>query len=198
MKILTKPRYSFSDYFDLPYSSQEILSELGYQYSQTKLNLPQQPIPAPALERQLQKNLKHTSLNNESSRRESLIYPILLEVCDHLELDLRIEYPIQVSDQLGGIIDYYLKGKQTVLIIEAKQADLTRGFTQLATEMIGFSQWANLPQLYGAITTGNIWIFGSLNQTTITEDTQIYTLFDDLNTILEILTGLLGTMNDER
>ncbi|WNZ22721.1 hypothetical protein HJG54_07530 [Leptolyngbya sp. NK1-12] len=192
MKILTKPRYTFSDYFDLPYSSQEILSELGYHYEQTPLNLPKQPIHAPDLERQLQKNLKRTSLPNESSRRESLVYPILIEVCDHLELDLRIEYPIQVSDQFSGLVDYYIKGTHTLLVVEAKQADLTRGFTQLATEMIGFSQWANLPQLYGAVTTGNIWVFGTLNQTRISEDTQIYTLFDDLNTILEILTGILS------
>lgn len=192
MKILTKPRYTFSDYFDLPYSSKLILNELGYQYSQGNLNLPQQPIHTPDLERQLQKNLKRTSLPNESSRRESLIYPILLEVCDYVEIDLIIEYPIQVSDQFNGIVDYYLQGTNTLLIIEAKQADLVRGFTQLATEMIGFSQWANLPQLYGAVTTGNIWKFGNLTQTTITEDTQLYTLFDDLNTILKILTGILS------
>lgn len=191
MKILTQPRYTFSDYFALPYSAKTILTELGYQYTQAKLNLPRAAISVPDLERQLQKNLKYTSLINASGRRESLIYPMLLEVCDHVKIDLSIEYPIQVSDQFSGIVDYYLKGTHTLLVIEAKQEDLTRGFTQLSTEMIGFSQWANLPQIYGAVTTGNIWKFGTLTQTLITEDTQLYTLFDDLTPILETLTGIL-------
>ncbi|NJR63181.1 MAG: hypothetical protein HC769_33020 [Cyanobacteria bacterium CRU_2_1] len=192
MKILTKPRYTFSDYFDLPYSSQEILSELGYQYQSAPLDLPKTPtLGIDALRERLQDDLKYSPLVNEGIRREALIYPIIIHACKQTQTLLNTEYPIQVSDQLSGIVDYYLKGTHTLLIIEAKQADLTRGFTQLATEMIGFSQWANLPQLYGAVTTGNIWIFGILNQTTITEDTQIYTLFDDLTTILEILTGIL-------
>ena len=51
-------------------------------------------------------------------------------------------------------------------MIEAKQADLTRGFTQLATEMIALDQWTevNQPSFLGAVTTGNIWQFGVLHR----------------------------------
>jgi len=39
--ILDKNKsYSFSDYFNLPYSSRDILNELGYAFSLKKLELP--------------------------------------------------------------------------------------------------------------------------------------------------------------
>jgi hypothetical protein len=49
-----------------------------------------------------------------------------------------------------------------LLVIEAKQADLTKGFTTLAVELIALDQWTNsdTPLLFGAVTTGEDWRFG--------------------------------------
>lgn len=50
-------------------------------------------------------------------------------------------------------------------MVEAKQADMTRGFTQLAVELIALDRWveSNDLILYGAVTTGDIWQFGSFH-----------------------------------
>ncbi|MEB3293902.1 MAG: hypothetical protein VKJ24_12155 [Synechococcales bacterium] len=57
---------------------------------------------------------------------------------------------------------YYLQAQQQILIVEAKQADLTHGFTQLAVELIALDGWtdSDRPILYGAVTTGDIWLLG--------------------------------------
>nr|MDZ8163459.1 hypothetical protein [Nostoc sp. CmiSLP01]MDZ8287103.1 hypothetical protein [Nostoc sp. ChiSLP01] len=48
-----------------------------------------------------------------------------------------------------------------MLVIEAKQSDLGRGFTQLAVELIALDQWtrSETPILYGVVTTGEDWLF---------------------------------------
>jgi|GEM_PF-3587930 len=44
------------------------------------------------------------------------------------------------------------------------QADLSRGFSQLAAELVALDQWIDSSQaeIIGAVTTGNIWQFGVL------------------------------------
>lgn len=78
---------------------------------------------------------------------------------------LNIEYLLHVNHRLQGSLDCYLRTQTHLLVIEAKQADLTRGFTQLAMEMIALDQWTDLtaPNVLGAVTTGNIWQFGVLH-----------------------------------
>lgn len=76
----------------------------------------------------------------------------------------RIEYPISISDRLKGSLDYYLQADNQLLVVKAKNADISRGFTQLSAELIALNQWTSLasPILYGAVTTGDIWKFGLL------------------------------------
>jgi len=59
-----------------------------------------------------------------------------------------------VSQKLQGSLDYYLRTPTQLLVIEAKQADLTRGLTQLTIELIALEQWTELtqPDLLGAVT----------------------------------------------
>ncbi|WP_137455218.1 hypothetical protein [Halomicronema hongdechloris] len=76
----------------------------------------------------------------------------------------------------------------------AKRDDLTRGFTQLAVEMIAPAMLEEAPsRLYGAVTIGNLWIFGTLdpNNPIITQDIGAYTLPDDLDDLVRILVGIL-------
>jgi hypothetical protein len=89
-----------------------------------------------------------------------------------------------------------LQGVQNVVVIEAKQADLTRGFTQLAVELIALDQWTNsdAPLLYGAVTTGDVWRFGVLDRAgkRVTQDLNLFRVPEDLPTLLSSFVGILG------
>ncbi|ESA36966.1 hypothetical protein N836_05230 [Leptolyngbya sp. Heron Island J] len=102
-----------------------------------------------------------------------------------------MEYPVAVSNQLKGSLDYLLQNHQTFVVIEAKKEDLERGFVQLAIELIALDQWIDSDQLIlqGAISTGNIWQFGQFHrqQRTITQDLNLYRVPADLDDLLWIL-----------
>lgn len=78
--------------------------------------------------------------------------------------------------------------------MEAKRDDLTRGFTQLAVEMIALAMLDDAPTpIYGAVTIGNVWMFGQLDNAThtITQDIASYTVPDDVVDLIRILVGIL-------
>ena len=119
--------------------------------------------------------------------------PILIELTRFLRCQLRIEYPLSVDNWLKGELDYLLRTEQALVVIEAKRDDLTRGFTQLAVELIALAQVEELEVIYGAVTIGNVWVFGQLNrlQKRITQGLQLYTVPDDINALLSVLIGIL-------
>jgi hypothetical protein len=82
-----------------------------------------------------------------------------------------------------------------LLVIEAKQADLTRGFSQLAAELMALDQWvdSDSPELVGAVTTGDIWQFGLLkrSQKQIVQGLNRYRVPEDLESVLRVLLGCL-------
>jgi hypothetical protein len=122
-------------------------------------------------------------------------FAFVLTLLDYTQAQLRIEYSIQVSEQLKVPLDYYLHTQQSLVIIEAKNADLARGFTQLAVELIAFHQWiesAN-PILYGAVSTGDVWQFGQLHreQQHVEQDLNLYRVPGDLEDLFRILVAIL-------
>ncbi|WP_207765355.1 hypothetical protein [Cuspidothrix issatschenkoi] len=52
---------------------------------------------------------------------------------------LRIEYPVKVNNLLQGNLDYLIRSIHSLIVVQAKRDDLTRGFTQLAVEAIALS-----------------------------------------------------------
>lgn len=138
---------------------------------------------------------KNGMMNSEAARRETLIAPILLEACDYTDTLLNIEYPIAVNNYLRDTVNYFIAAQQNLLVIEAKQADLSRGFTQLSAELLALDQWtvSNASVLYGAVTTGDIWKFGSLHRSEkrIVQDLNLYRVPADLEELLRILIGIL-------
>jgi hypothetical protein len=107
---------------------------------------------------------------------------------------LRIEYPLKANDQLQATLGYLLPSTHSLVVVEAKRDDLTRGFTQLAVEMIALALInPALKELYGAVKIGNLWIFGRLDQPTrtITQDIGSFTLPDDLADLVKVLVGIL-------
>ncbi|NEP20272.1 MAG: hypothetical protein F6J97_25900, partial [Leptolyngbya sp. SIO4C1] len=106
---------------------------------------------------------------------------------------IRIEYPLTVNQWLKGTLDYLLQASQSFLVSEAKNDDLSRGFTQLATELIAIAEVEDLPQFYGAVTIGDAWRFGRLdtNKKHIVQDIALYAVPTSLEKLLRILLGIL-------
>lgn len=191
--------YTFSKYFELPFSPEDILIELGRTYERENLQLPKVefvPETIEQLQQVIERNLRRVKLLSEDARKQAIIAPILLEVCEIAQTQLNIEYPINVSEQLKGSLNYYIDKGKTLLVIAAKQADLSRGFIQLAVELIALDQWINSdnPILYGAVTTGEDWRFATYKrqEKQITEDFKLYRVPEELTELMKILVGILS------
>ncbi|MBD2438671.1 hypothetical protein [Nostoc sp. FACHB-110] len=187
--------YTFSKYAELAYDSADILAEFGVTLNNTSLQLPQQlPIDPEPLRIELQENLTLVDPVSEIARREALIFPILKTICKFIQVPLKIEYPVRVNNWLRGSFDYFIPTAQNLLVIEAKNADLARGFTQLAVELIALDQWTDstVPMLYGAVTTGDTWKFGVFQrqEKIILKDINTYAVPSDLNLVLSALFGI--------
>jgi hypothetical protein len=190
--------YTFSDYFKLNFAPQDILAYFNVSLQRQALNLPQY---AGELDRlndlksRIEESLPRLSLTSEMARREFLIAPVLTDILHYTQATLNVEYPVAVSHQLKGSLDYLLQNGQTFLVIEAKNEDLERGFLQLAIELIALDQWidSTQPILQGAISTGNIWQFGQFDRAAraITQDLNLYRVPTDLNELLRILVKTL-------
>lgn len=197
-KILQKDvSYTFRSYFEMAYDTDEILAEFGYSYTQARLTLPktQKTLAGiPALKQQIEETLPYVQLTSESAKREVLVAPVLTRVATICHQILRFEYPLKVNNWLQGNLDYLIRAQHQVVVIEAKRDDLTRGFTQLAVEMIALATVEGAPnEIYGAVTMGSLWVFGKLdnNQKRITQDISSYKVPDEIEQIMSILVGLL-------
>ncbi|MEO0541290.1 MAG: hypothetical protein AAFZ80_10560, partial [Cyanobacteria bacterium P01_A01_bin.105] len=163
--------YTFSKYFELPYAPQDILADLDCTLVRTSETvLPYSSVTLDwlaDLAASLTRRLQRVSVTSEQARREALIFPVIDALCDRFDYPINIEYALQVSPWLRGSLDYYIPSAQGLLVIEAKQSDLAKGFTQLAVELIALDQWIESEQtiLKGAISTGNIWQFGHFDRT---------------------------------
>lgn len=126
----------------------------------------------------------------------------MTELIHYTQAELRIEYGLKVSNWLQGSLDYLLRVNITnqLLVIEAKYEDLTRGFTQLVAELVALDQWeaspavSDQPILVGAVSTGTIWQFGTLNRTTkqIEQGINSYRVPEDLEPLMRILVATLN------
>jgi hypothetical protein len=197
MTSLLDPQQSYTDrrIFDLKIDAEDLATEFGYSFSRSQLHLPHY---VGALDRladlqfRIDSILPYVSLNSEASRREVLISQVIFEVIQITKAQLKIEYPLRVTDRLQGVLDYLLRSETEVLVIEAKKQDLDYGMTQLLTEMIALDQWDRSPDqpiLIGAVTTGKIWEFARLDRATkqFQQGLQSYRAPDDLEDILRIL-----------
>ena len=189
--------YTFNKIFELQIEAGDFVTEFGYTFERIRLNLPQYPGELDRLEQlrsRIEEILPYVSLGSETSRREILISPVVLDLVHYTKAQLRIEYPLKVTEQLQGYLDYLLRTQTEILVIEAKREDLDYGFTQLASEMIALDQWDKTSAqsestLIGAVTTGKIWQFGRLNRITkhIQQGLDSYRVPEDLDPLMRIL-----------
>lgn len=201
--LTTQEGLTFTDYFKLNIDIEEVLAHFGYTFLSSALQLPkdtQEVVWYEDLAQRIQTSLPYVSLTSEAARREFLIAPILIDLARYHHVKVKVEFPIEVSRQLRGTIDYYIQSKQQFLIIEAKNADIQRGFLQLAAELIALDQWteATSPTLYGAVSIGNVWQFGKIDRTEkhMTQDLNLYRVPADLHELLQTLLGILGAAGE--
>ena len=190
--------YTFSSYFDLPFQPEDILAEFGYSFKKTRLPTSYANIHLDrlvSLKERIEESLPYISTTSETARREFLIAPVLMDLVHYTHCKLVPEYPLIISEQLKGSLDYYLYKENSLLVIEAKKADLDRGFTQLAVELIALNEWttSNSSTLPGVVSTGSIWQFGLLHreQREIIQDLKLYRVPEDLEPLLQILIEFL-------
>ncbi|MEH2467941.1 hypothetical protein [Nostoc sp.] len=153
--------YTFNNYFELGFAVDNLVTEFGYSFERKFLNLPQYSGTLNRLgdlKQRIEEVLPYVNFENEATRREMLIAPIVTDLIHYSHAKLRIEYTIKVDNRLQGNFDYFLRTQTSLIVIEAKQADINRGFTQLATEMIALDRWTDSTQteILGAVTTGNV------------------------------------------
>jgi hypothetical protein len=137
--------------------------------------------PSPQLEVALKRYLPlATSISTEKARNELIVTPILLEIRDLFQD--RIGYfsgrTLNADPNLGlnGECDFLLSANPNqaivqfpiVVVVEAKNADLTGGLGQCVAQMLGaytFNEKHGTPtMIYGAVTTGTNWKLLTLNQ----------------------------------
>lgn len=193
--------YTFSKIFDLKIRADDLADEFGYTLSRRQLDLPQYSGELDRLEElksRIEEILPYVDLASEASRREILIAPVVADIVHYTKAQLRIEYPLKVTEQLQGYLDYLFSTRTQLLVIEAKRQDLDYGFSQLVAEMISLDRWERTPAqpiLLGAVTTGKIWEFASLHRSSkhFEQGLESYRVPEDLNDLMRILVFALST-----
>jgi hypothetical protein len=124
---------------------------------------------------------------NEKAKSEYLIAPLLVELWGRYEDRVNMysghEFVADEPAKLSGYCDFLLGlGQQLpiprapqVVVIGAKKDDLMDGYGQCIAGMVGlqrFNRAAKLdrPFVYGGVTTGGLWRFMKLEETTLTHD----------------------------
>jgi hypothetical protein len=150
------------------------------------------------------------AMNTEKSRSELMIAPILVEVKRHFEacssLFSGVDFTVDPSQGLVGICDFVLSASAeqlaltapVVTVVEAKRENLNGGLGQCIAEMVAaqiFNQrdcssdsgtGQSIDTIYGAVTTGNLWKFLSLQDRVVQIDLTEYTI-PQIDQILGIL-----------
>ena len=123
--------YTFSNYFELGFTVDDLVSEFGYSFDREFLTLPQYSDKLDRivdLKDRIEEILPYVDLENEATRREMLIAPIISDLIHYSHAKLRIEYSIQVDNRLQGKLDYLLRSTKNLIVIEAKRC-YESGFT---------------------------------------------------------------------
>ncbi|MFN6516746.1 MAG: hypothetical protein RMY29_019870 [Nostoc sp. CreGUA01] len=190
--------YTFSNYFELGFAVDDLVAEFGYSFERKFLEFPQYSGTLDRLadlKQRIEEVLPFVDLENEATRREILIAPIVTDLIHYSHAKLRIEYSIKVDNKLQGNLDYYLRTTTNLIVIEAKQADINRGFIQLATQMIALDKWTDSTQseILGAVTTGNVWQFGILyrQKQSVEQAINLYRVTEELEVVVRTMLAAL-------
>ncbi len=150
-------------------------------------------LPSSYLEEFITKHLQLAiALNTEKARSELIICPLLLavkEALPQISFFSGEEFNVDPALGLNGVCDYILSQSPeqlyvtapVAMIVEAKKEDLKAGLGQCITEMVAawiFNQRRQnqIQSVYGVVTTGTVWRFLKLQETTVSIDLNEYAL----------------------
>ena len=191
--------YTFRRYFDLKIDPIDLALYFEYAYQKQRLKLPQADVnfDATQLTERIERTLPQILSSNEQTKREMLVSPLVRSILENTSVQIRIEYPLKVTEQLQGVVDYLLSvdNLSQLVVIKAKNDDLDYGFTQLIAEMIALDQWSRSPSvtaqptLLGAVTTGGVWQFATLDRLAkqFVQGVNTFRVPEELETVLRIL-----------
>jgi hypothetical protein len=145
------------------------------------------------------------SISTEKARSEMIVAPILIEVRKQLQsrvsLFSGVEFTVDSTKGLNGYCDFIISGSKeqlfvsapVMMLVEAKNDDIKSGLGQCLAEMYAaqlFNQQEgnDIKTIYGTVTTGSIWQFLQLSQSSVVIDQSEYYL-SNVNKILGILTN---------
>jgi hypothetical protein len=175
--------------------AQDLAKEFGYSFERKWLKLPQytgELDRSQQTQERIEEVLPYVSLTSDHAKREILVSPIMRDLIYYTKANVRIEYPIKATDQLQGVLDYFIKSTQCAVITFAKGADTDFGMTQLITSLMALDLWLEDPpqtSLIGAVTTGRTWEFARLNRQSkhIEQGLEAYHFLKDFETLMRIL-----------
>lgn len=141
--------------------------------------------------------------NTEKSRSEMIITPILLELtkkfANQISLFSGVEFNIEPSQGLNGNCDFLISlspeflliNAPVIIVVEAKKENIKGGLGQCIAQMYAARlfnerEGNEITEIYGVVTTGEIWKFLRLSGELVQIDLAEYFL-NNVNKILGIL-----------
>ncbi len=133
------------------------------------------------------------AVGTEKARSEVIINPILLEVRRILNREISVfsgeQFDVDIDAGLNGVCDFLVSRSKeqltveapTIVVVEAKKADLKLGLGQCIAEMVAmqrFNEASGQPIkiVYGCVTSGTQWRFLKLETQVVTIDLNDYSL----------------------
>ncbi|MEG4967566.1 hypothetical protein QUB11_13155 [Microcoleus sp. B6-A1] len=146
--------------------------------------------------------------NTQKSRAEMMTAPILIELREQLQnrisLFSGIDFNVDSERGLDGSCDFLIGNSSglllvvapVIIIVEAKPENLNSELGQCVAEMLGARifnerEGNDIPAIFGAVTSGNIWKFLRLKNQVIEIDLTEYYL-TEVNKILGILASAIN------
>jgi len=147
------------------------------------------------------------SINTEKARSELIIAPVLLEIRKLFNKKISffsgIEFNVDKERNLAGFCDFILSKSAEQLfltapiitIVEAKNENIMNGLGQCAAEMIAAKKYNEqegilLANIYGVVTSGNIWKFLKLQNNSIYIDLDDYSI-KEITKIVGVLYSMI-------
>lgn len=172
-------------------SLSDVVIAFDLQLAATAVDFPAAEVTAPVLFKQ-EMTLTLDNLLfavSEAALCDNIIYPILREVWKQFADTFMVwsHQPIALNEELSGIPDYLFTRQsprgRTVLdmpyvaVVEAKRDDFTMGWAQCGLEMYTIQQLnKDVRPVYGVVTNGRLWEFGMLENSTITQFVEGYSI----------------------
>ena len=147
------------------------------------------------------------SIGTEKARSELIVTNVLFELREQFDRGISffsgIEFSVDAEQGLTGICDFLVSlspilsflEAPIVILVEAKRENLTLGFGQCAAEMLAAQHFNkekgnDIPNIYGATTSGTEWRFLKLEGTRLHIDRIVYPIAQ-CDKILGILASMV-------